>query len=47
MFTEIEDDDPILPDEEHVLLIAREWTIDPMMQQTNLELGVGFVGERV
>lgn len=46
VFTEIEDDDPLLPDEEHVLLMAREWTIDPMMQQTNLKLGVGFVGER-
>lgn len=46
IFTDIEDDDPILPNEDHVLIMAREWTIDPTMEQNNGELGLGYVGKR-
>ncbi|WP_419875014.1 hypothetical protein [Candidatus Pristimantibacillus sp. PTI5] len=46
IFTELEEDELITPYEEDVLLIAKEWTTDPMMGQTSLELGVGLVGER-
>ncbi|WP_274362322.1 hypothetical protein [Paenibacillus thermotolerans] len=46
VFTPIEDDESLLPDEEHVLLIAKEWSVDPLMEYENLECGVGVIGRQ-
>ncbi|WP_139992458.1 hypothetical protein [Paenibacillus paridis] len=43
-FTEQEDDMQMLPDEEHVLLIAREWSLDPLELGKVQKVGVGLVG---
>lgn len=44
VFTELEADEPNLPDEEDVLLIAKKWTVDPLMGSGNYEKETGFIG---
>jgi hypothetical protein len=44
LFTDLNVDDPMLPNEEDVLLIAKTWTIDPRMEDGNYEIGTGLVG---
>jgi hypothetical protein len=43
-FTEQEDDMQQLPDEEDVLLVAKEWTMDPRDLGIAQNIGAGFVG---
>lgn len=43
-FTNIDVGKPKLPNEEDVLLIAKKWTIDPLMQEGSYHIGAGYVG---
>ncbi|WP_316572239.1 hypothetical protein [Neobacillus sp. YIM B06451] len=47
VYTELDHEEPILPDEEHVLTLSKEWAIDPLMEYEGLNSGVGLVGEKV
>ncbi|WP_157317391.1 hypothetical protein [Paenibacillus anseongensis] len=44
IFTDLDVEEPKLPDEENVLFIAKEWTIDPQMENQNYQIGTGFIG---
>ncbi|EFM08467.1 hypothetical protein PaecuDRAFT_4760 [Paenibacillus curdlanolyticus YK9] len=44
IFTGLDVEEPHLPSEEDVLLIAKEWTVDPQMEEGEYEAGTGFVG---
>ncbi|WP_174818539.1 hypothetical protein [Paenibacillus kobensis] len=44
IFTGLDADEPRLPSEEDVLLMAAQWTIDPMMPNDHYDKGTGFVG---
>ncbi|KRE35282.1 hypothetical protein [Paenibacillus sp. Soil522] len=44
IFTDLEADEPNLPNEEDVLLIAKKWTVDPLMESGNYQKGTGFIG---
>ncbi|RDU37326.1 hypothetical protein DRW41_05610 [Neobacillus piezotolerans] len=46
VYTELDHEDPIFPDEEHVLKLSKEWAIDPLMEYKGLNPGVGLVGKR-
>jgi hypothetical protein len=45
-FTDLDDEDPHLPDEEHIIVMSKEWAIDPLMEDSELKVGVGLVGQR-
>jgi hypothetical protein len=38
-------EDVWFPDEEHVLSIAKMWSLDPLMEYEDLERGTGFLGK--
>ncbi|MDT3429238.1 hypothetical protein J2Z22_004839 [Paenibacillus forsythiae] len=44
IFTDLDADEPNLPSEEDVILIAREWCIDPKLEDDNYIPGTGFIG---
>lgn len=44
VFTGFDVDEPKLPREGDVLFIAKKWTVDPLMQQGNYQIGTGYVG---
>jgi hypothetical protein len=44
IFTDLDVEEPNLPDEEDVLFIAKKWTIDPQMENDNYQIGTGFIG---
>lgn len=44
IFTDLNADEPNLPSEEDVLLIAKKWTVDPQMENGNFHTGTGFIG---
>lgn len=46
-FTNLDDGELHFPDEEHVLLLAKEWSIDPLMEYDGLNPGVGLVGRKL
>ncbi|WP_059171673.1 hypothetical protein [Bacillus sp. FJAT-27445] len=48
VYTEFDQDheEPLLPDEEHVLKLSKEWAIDPLMDYEDLNSGVGLVGKK-
>lgn len=46
VFTDLGVDEPILPDEEHVLFMSKEWAVDPSMDYKDLVAGVGLVGKK-
>ncbi len=46
IFTDVDVDEPNLPDEEDVLFIAKKWTVDPLLQEGNYPFGTGYVGTK-
>ncbi|KRE36788.1 hypothetical protein [Paenibacillus sp. Soil522] len=44
IFTDLDVEEPNLPDEEDVLFIAKKWTVDPQMENDNYQTGTGFIG---
>jgi len=44
VFTDLESDEPSLPNEDDVLLIAKKWTVDPQFGSGNYQKGTGFIG---
>ncbi|MBP1989626.1 FeoB-associated Cys-rich membrane protein [Paenibacillus eucommiae] len=44
IFTELNVEEPVLPNEEDVLMIAKKWTIDPLMNERNYSTGTGYIG---
>ncbi|MBP1999646.1 hypothetical protein J2Z69_000665 [Paenibacillus shirakamiensis] len=44
LYTELDVDDPLLPNEESVIQLAKAWSIDPQMQGKEYDLGIGFIG---
>ncbi|MBM7564731.1 hypothetical protein [Paenibacillus sacheonensis] len=43
-FAESDAEDPSLPDEEDVLVMARKWTVDPTFDSNGSEAGTGLAG---
>lgn len=43
-FTGLEAEEPVLPDEDDVLLMAKLWSVDPAMAQGGYEAGTGLAG---
>ncbi|QHW34898.1 hypothetical protein GZH47_03280 [Paenibacillus rhizovicinus] len=43
-FTDLEADEPVLPGEEDVQLMAKLWSVDPSMEQGGYQAGTGLVG---
>lgn len=46
IYTDLDAEEPNLPNEEDVLLMAKAWTIDPQMADGRHQAGTGFVGTR-
>lgn len=44
IFTDLDVEEPNLPDEEDVLFIAKKWTVDPLMENDTYQTGTGFIG---